>query len=247
MEMRCSRRPRSPTSRSRWRISGPILSRTPEPQRLLAPPSPATHGARSRMCVHLSPRLVMRSSLLLALAVVLSLVVAFGQAQPAAAEPGSFAAQRLAMALYYPWYDESTWASGATADQPLIPYTSWERETMVRQVGWARQASIDALVSAWYGPRDNNPTETNFKTLLDAARPTPLKVAVLVETDSGDFFPTRGALIEALKHALTVHATDTAYLKVDGRPVIFVWRPSAVFGPNGARVNQKGQPTVVAW
>jgi hypothetical protein len=29
--------------------------------------------------------------------------------------------------------------------------------------------------------------------------------------------------------------------------VIFVWRPSAVFAPNGVRVNAKGAPAVAAW
>lgn len=29
--------------------------------------------------------------------------------------------------------------------------------------------------------------------------------------------------------------------------MIFVWRPAAVFGANGARVNQQGAPSVAAW
>ena len=34
---------------------------------------------------------------------------------------------------------------------------------------------------------------------------------------------------------------------MDGKPVIFVWRPSSVFAPSGARVNQKGAAAVSAW
>jgi hypothetical protein len=105
----------------------------------------------------------MRPLRLLALAVVLSAVALLDQPSHAAAAPGAAAGQRLVMALYYPWYDENTWASGTTSDQPLIPYASWERETITRHVGWARDASLDALVSAWFGPRDKNPTETNLK------------------------------------------------------------------------------------
>ena len=176
-------------------------------------------------------------------------VAATGRPAPivsAAAAPFG-ASQPLVLALYYPWYDEGTWESGMTADQPLVPYASWHRETIERHVGWAKDARLDVLVSAWFGPRDNNPTENNLKTLLDVAQPTDLKVAILVETDSGDFFPSRGALVDGLKHALANHATHSAYVRVDGRPVIVVWRPAAVFGTNGARVNQRGAAAVAAW
>jgi hypothetical protein len=192
----------------------------------------------------------MRRTLVLALSVSLLTIFAVGGAGIVTAQgaPSSFSSDDpLVMALYYPWYDVSTWESGMTSDYPLLPYESWERDAIERHVGWARKAGIDALVSAWFGPRDNNPTENNLKTLLDAAQPTGLKAAVLVETDSDQFFPNRGALVEGLRHALTKHATHPAYLKVEGRPVIFVWRPSSAFGSNGARVNRPGAPTVAAW
>jgi hypothetical protein len=188
----------------------------------------------------------MRSRLLVVLAAALTVAGLLIPSHGALAQ-SSPADQRLVMALYYPWYDENTWASGTTADQPLIPYASWERDAIARQVDWARGASIDALVSAWLGPRDQNPSESNLKTLLDVARPTSLKVAILVETDNNDFFPDRGALVDGLRQALATHANDPAYLKIGGKPALFVWRPSAVYGPGGGRVNQKGAATVAAW
>lgn len=189
------------------------------------------------------------SALLLA-AVVAAASPALSAAAPAPVEralPSVPADQPLVLALYYPWYDVSTWESGITADYPLLPYESWERDAIQRHVGWAKEAGIDALVSAWFGPRDNNPTENNLKTLLDLAEPAGLRAAILLETDSGEFFPSRETLVTALRHALTVHAAHPAYLRVDGRPVIFVWRPSAVFAPSGGRVQQRGVPTVAAW
>jgi hypothetical protein len=178
-----------------------------------------------------------------------SLVISSGlhPAPVEAAAPSYAAGQPLVMALYYPWYDESTWDSGMTADQPMIPYASWERETIERHIGWAKDAGLDALVSAWFGPRDDNPTEHNLKTLLDVAEPTSVKMAILLETDSNEFFPNRAALVEGLKTALATHVNHPAYLRVGGKPVIFVWRPSAVFSPSGARVNQKGAVAVSAW
>jgi hypothetical protein len=169
-------------------------------------------------------------------------------AQLARGVGASFSATHpLVLALYYPWYDVSTWESGVTADYPLLPYESWERDAIERHVGWAKESGIDVLVSAWFGPRNKNPTENNLKTLLEVAEPTGLKLAILLETDSGDFFPSRGALVDGLRHALTSHAAHPAYLRVDGRPVVFVWRPSSVFGTNGARVNRAGAPSVAAW
>jgi hypothetical protein len=165
----------------------------------------------------------------------------------AAGSPSFAGGQRLVMALYYPWYDVSTWESGIAADYPLLPYESWERDAIERHVGWAKGAGIDALVSAWYGPRDNNPTENNLKTLLDAAQPTGLKVAIMLETDSGQFFPDRGSMVAALKHALATHAAHPAYLRIDGRPVIYVWRPGAVFTPSGGRVGTPGPAANAAW
>src|SRR5687768_4073255 len=111
------------------------------------------------------------------LVLVLSLsVLSIGVAGPtgvvtAQGAPSFTSGQPLVMALYYPWYDVSTWESGITSDYPLHPYESWERDAIERHAGWARQAGIDALVAAWFGPRGNNPTENNFKALLDAAAP----------------------------------------------------------------------------
>ena len=191
----------------------------------------------------------MRRILALVLSVTALSMFAAGGAVAVSAEnsPSFTSDQPLVMALYYPWYDVSTWESGVTADYPLLPYESWERDAIERHVGWAKGAGIDVLVSAWFGPRDNNPTENNLKTLLDVAKPTGLKTAILLETDSDQFFPDRGALVAGLSHALSNHAAHPAYLRVDGRPVIFVWRPSSVFGTNGARVNQRGAATVAAW
>jgi hypothetical protein len=155
--------------------------------------------------------------------------------------------QPLVLALYYPWYDLSTWSSNQTADLPLNLYASGDTATVTRQVDMAREAGIDALVSAWYGPLDNNPTETNFKALLTASERAGLKAALLLETDNDQFFPSRAEMIRALRHFLTVHAVQPGYLRVDGRPVILIWNPKSVYGADGRRVNAKSAAAVDAW
>ena len=155
--------------------------------------------------------------------------------------------QRLVVALYYAWFDQSTWTSGMTEDAPTVPYRSDDPTTIERQLAWAKQAGIDVFAQAWYGPRDNNPTEKNFRTLLASAERAGMRAALLFETDSEDWFPDRGAMVTALRHFLRVHAEHPGYLRVNGRPVILVWHPYTAFGPDGQRVNDKSQAAVDAW
>ncbi|MCC6178764.1 MAG: glycoside hydrolase family 99-like domain-containing protein [Chloroflexi bacterium] len=179
------------------------------------------------------------------LLLVLAVVLALACVGPPAA--GRAADRHLVMALYYPWFDESTWGSGQTADVPLIPYDSFDPEAIRQHVAWAKEARIDALMSAWYGPADDNPTERNFTLLLDEAQRQGLSAGLLLETDSSIFFPDRASLVRALRRFLAVHAAHPAYLHLDGRPAILVWRPSAVYGTNGTRVYGSGAPVAAAW
>jgi hypothetical protein len=187
--------------------------------------------------VRISPSSTWHLRLLVALLAVLLLAVPVSADLPAN--------RKIVLALYYPWYDHGTWNAGITSDRPMVTYSSGDRAAIDRHVGWAREAGIDALVSAWFGPRDDNPTESNFRALLDAAGQEGPGAALLLETNSEHFFPDRGAIVDALRHALTVHAEHPAYLKVGGRPVIFVWSPSSLFGPDGGRAGPSS--VVSAW
>lgn len=164
-----------------------------------------------------------------------------------AATPGTMAQpERLVLALYYPWYGLDTWFDPVLSDTPAVPYFGTDHDAIARHVGWAKEAGIDVLVSAWYGPSGDNPTEIAFRTLLDTAAAQGVRAALMVETDDPNFFPSLAAQRDALTYALGVHAQHPAYLRHDGRPVVFFWRPRGIF-VGTQRVSRDGQAAVEAW
>lgn len=128
------------------------------------------------------------------------------------------------LAFYYAWFDQNTWTSGQSVDQPAGPYRSADPATIERQVSEAAGAGIDALVQSWYGPQvENNQTETNFRLLLDKAQAHGLQAAVSFET-KGPFFPDVGSVTAALSTLISTHVQHPAYFRYQGKPVIFFWR-----------------------
>lgn len=131
----------------------------------------------------------------------------------------------LVLAFYYTWFDENTWSYDQLSDLPAQNYVSRDRGAMGRHIDQAKAAGIDAFLVAWYGPGGDNQTEPNLAALLEEAAARNFKIGILFETDS-PFMGGTDAITGALRHALGVHANHPAYLRVDGRPVIFFWRPT---------------------
>jgi len=133
--------------------------------------------------------------------------------------------ERLVLAFYYAWYDQATWSSGQLSDRPALLYDSRDRATIQRHVAQAKSAGIDAFVQSWYGPLGglNNMTESNFAALLDVSAQSGFRAAVDFEVTS-PFFGSAGDAQTALATLLSGHARHPAYLKVNGKPVVFFWR-----------------------
>jgi hypothetical protein len=131
--------------------------------------------------------------------------------------------ERLVLAFYYAWYDLKTWDSGKVPDVPLTPYASASREAMARQIDQAQRAGIDAFVLNWWGK--GNPTEKNLKTLLDVAAQKGFRVAAEFDINS-PFMGGVDSYADNLRHLHTVHAAHPAYLRYQGRPVVFFYNVS---------------------
>ena len=127
----------------------------------------------------------------------------------------------LVLAFYYDWFDENTWTPAKVPDMPTTPYVSRDPNAMARQIQQARGAGIDAFVVSWWGA--GNPTDENFKVLLNQASAANFRVAIDFEV-TGPFYNSKADVIRSLQYLLSSHTPQPAYLRSDGKPVIFFWR-----------------------
>jgi hypothetical protein len=140
--------------------------------------------------------------------------------------------ERLVLAFYYNWFDENTWTPSKVPDFPAQTYVSRDRAVMARHIDQAKSAGIDALVVNWWGPQDNNQTDTNLRAMLDEAAARGFRIAVDVDLNS-PYLRSAGAIQAAMSTLLSNHANHSAYLKVDGKPVVFFYHQNHRLSTNG--------------
>ena len=134
----------------------------------------------------------------------------------------------LVLAFFYPWYQHFNWSSDKLLDQPLYLYSTDLPHEVARSLGEARAAGLDGVIVSWRGDTDWN--DRRLQIVLDQAHTLGLTVSILVETLLATEGPegTKKPLVadkmrQWLEKAFDVYARHPAFLRIHGRPVIFVY------------------------
>jgi hypothetical protein len=150
-------------------------------------------------------------------------------------------------AYYYPWY--GSFSGGHSINQSLrghlVPpqppaiglYSSRSSGTISQHIDQSRQANIDFWAVSWWGP--NSAEDTTFRTsILAHPRRAELQYAVHYESTGrlGTFAnPNFTNLIPDFRYLANNYFQNPNYLKIDGRPVVFMYVTRAYFNTQAAR------------
>jgi len=148
-------------------------------------------------------------------------------------------ASRSTLAFYYGWYGKAetsgSWVHWRTVD-PLAEriensadfpghggaYDSHDRALIERQVEAARGAGITGFIASWWG--QGSFEDRGVPLLLASAVKHGPAVSAYYEKIVGDDPPSRiKAAIADLDYLLSHYGSDKAWLRADGKPVIFVY------------------------
>lgn len=186
-------------------------------------------------------RSLVRSTYVVALIIFVLAVVGQGwiaRPQSATAAAPSQPGSKLVLAFYYMWYGPSSFDGGQMTDRPPAPYISDQTDVIQRQVREAKAAGIDAFISSWTGT--GTETDQNFPKLLDVAAAQGFNSTIYFETNSA---MQHGDVVSQLRSVVSRFASQPAFLRWNGKPVIFFWSPQSLGGPDAWRtVRQQVDP-----
>jgi hypothetical protein len=138
--------------------------------------------------------------------------------------------ERLVLAHYYPWWDRPSWADPRLIDQPLQLYSTDDPADVARVLRDIAAAGIDVAIVSWQGSAARGGFYARgLRHVLDAAQQAGLRVAVMLETPIANRAFVEGAtpeprvLADWMVELAQTYATHPAFLKVDGRPVLFAY------------------------
>lgn len=125
-------------------------------------------------------------------------------------------------AFYYGWYPEN-WLAGMPYTPSLGLYDSGDSAVIKQHIKSMQYAGVQAGIYSWWG-RDNtgNNSTQRFPLVLDAAGGTGFKWAVYYE-DEGYENPIPATIEADLAYIRDNYASSKNYLRVQGRPVVFVY------------------------
>ena len=145
---------------------------------------------------------------------------------------------RKVLTFYYPWYgnaevtggsgrwshwsgvDEEKGRIASSTHYPVLgPYDSHDPKLIAQHAAWSREAGVDGWIASWWG--HGSFSGQALPRLLDGARTAGLAVTIYYETVPGPQTP--GSAAADLLRLLEAYAEHPAWLRVEGRPVVFIY------------------------
>jgi hypothetical protein len=145
----------------------------------------------------------------------------------AAGSPGP----RKVFAIYCPWWSVtmSKWSAPYAIDNPVQLYNTLNPADAARQVDSASANGIEGFVSSWQGKEHF--ADAALRLVLDAANQRPgFTVAAYLESgvaNQGHTYnqpPDPAYLRQWIRDVVQNYGSNPAYLKMNGKPVIFIYR-----------------------
>ena len=137
------------------------------------------------------------------------------------------------LAAYQPWFGEPKHIN--------VGYSSHDPNVLARQVSEAKGLGIDAFVVNWYGPRKQF-EDQSYALLQQAASQNSFQTAIMYDEDTEYVGQNTEAVLVDLQYAYDRYigphavASRSAYLRFNGRPMIFIFPKSG--GTDWARVRE---------
>jgi len=140
--------------------------------------------------------------------------------------------RNLVLAFYYIWYNSiALWKSPYLNDHPQELYISSDPFAISRHIHQAKLSGIDGFIASWWGPYSK--TDDNFKLLLQEAEKENFLVSIYLEimtkNEQGESISQPPEIIfNWLRYLLLEYGKRDAFLKVEGKPVIFIYNSHLV-------------------
>lgn len=139
----------------------------------------------------------------------------------------------LVGAYWYPWYgpERTHWREGYQGAPLLGEYSSGDANTIDQQIEWAVGNGVDFFAASWWGR--NSAEDANIRLFNQSSLSNQIGVAVIYESAGrlivvdGEIDFTneinRSILISDMDYLARNFFTNSNYLHVDNRPVIFLY------------------------
>jgi hypothetical protein len=126
-------------------------------------------------------------------------------------------------AFYYPWFPE-TWGPSTDRYTNYHPSLGWYDSSDVgvvsQHIAAMQYGGIQAGIASWWG--QGSKTDQRIPTLLRAADGTTFRWSLYYEPEAqGD--PTVSQIHDDLTYMVSHYGNDPSFLRINGRPVVFVY------------------------